>query len=131
MSNVSFVLTLAARPESAPLVRHVLGGAIEVWPVSDALLHDIQIAVTEACTNVIRHAYPKNGDGLLEVEGDVDDGRVVIAVRDNGEGMAPHPASEGLGLGLPLMGALTERLSFHRTPEGAHEVRMTFPPEPG
>lgn len=123
----TFALTLPARPESAGIVRHVLGGVVPTWPVGDALLHDMRVAVTEACANVVKHAYADAPAGLLEVTGDLVDGHVVIAVRDNGPGVRPRAGGDGLGLGLPLMAALTDSLEFRRAGDGAHEVQMTFP----
>lgn len=126
-----FALSLPARPESVTVVRHVLGGVGGVWPVDAALLDDLQIAVTEACTNVVTHAYLDRPVGALEVRGDVVDGRVVIAVRDHGPGIVPRPESSGLGLGLPLIAALADHVWTGRADDGAHEVRMTFPPVAG
>lgn len=122
-----FTLSLPARAESVTVVRHVLGGVIGIWPVDGELLDDIQIAVTEACANVVIHAYRDRPPGTLDVAGDVVDGHVVVTVVDNGPGMIPRPDATGLGMGLPLMGALTDHLQIGHVEDGTHEVRMTFP----
>lgn len=124
----AFTLALPARPESLTVIRHVLGGVGDAWPVDRELLDDIRIAVTEACGHVVMHVGEGElTPGMLEVRGDLDDGQVVMVVRDHGQGGSPRPGSAGLGLGLPLIGALTTRLEVGQAPDGVHEVRMTFP----
>lgn len=126
----AFMLTLPAHPDSLTCVRHVLEGLADQWPVSRAELDDIQIATIEACTNVVLHAYHDLPTGLLEVRAGMEDGRPVVAVRDHGAGIVPRADSVGLGVGLSLIGALTEGLRIGRADDGAHEVRMSFhPPE--
>jgi anti-sigma regulatory factor (Ser/Thr protein kinase) len=52
-------ITLPARAENVAVVRHAVGGLGEVLEVDDQMLSDIKLAVTEACTNVVVHAYPQ------------------------------------------------------------------------
>jgi anti-sigma regulatory factor (Ser/Thr protein kinase) len=130
MDPTSFGLTLPATPSSVSVVRFLFGGVQPMWPVSDLLMHDIQIAVSEACTNVVKHAYDAGTAGILEVNAGLDDGAVVVRVRDNGPGlgtaMAPPMATGGLGVGLALIAALATRMEIGHGPDGAHEVAMTF-----
>lgn len=126
----AFAISLPARPESVTVVRHVIAGVADVWTVTRELLDDVQIAVGEACANVVTHAYRDRGPGSLEVRGSTVDGRIVVAVRDNGPGITPRTDSPGIGMGLPLMGALTERLETGFADDGAHEVRLYFPAVP-
>jgi serine/threonine-protein kinase RsbW len=92
--------------------------------VSTARSGDIQLAVTEACANVVRHAYPDApGDVLCECEATEDE--VVIRVSDWGVGWDRPSAQPGLGLGIPLI----ERLSDHAThshSQGITLVEMRF-----
>lgn len=126
----TFALTLPARPESLTVVRHVLGGITESWPVSAELLDDVKIAVTEACASAITHGPDGQAPGLVEVAGSHDDGHLVVSVRSAGPGLsAPYDDSD-LGLALPLIGALTETVELGRSADGRHEVRMVFPAEP-
>ena len=122
-------LTLPARPENVAVVRHVLGAFAEALQLPDPVIEDMRLAVTEACTNVVVHAYP-DGDGPMEIAAAIQDGRLAISVRDEGRGMLPRPDSPGLGLGLPLIATLAETLELGRGEDDRTEVRMTFRLEP-
>src|SRR3954454_9425207 len=118
-------LTLPARAENVAVVRHAIGGLGEALDVDDQTLSDVKLAVTEACTNTVVHAYPE-GEGPLEVLAYLREGRLMIVVRDEGLGIVPRTDSPGLGLGLPITAMLAESLELG-TDEGERtEVRMTF-----
>jgi anti-sigma regulatory factor (Ser/Thr protein kinase) len=120
------VLTLPARAENVAVVRHAFGGLADVMDVADQTLSDIKLAVTEACTNVVVHAYPGRDDGPLGVRATVDDSTLTVVVSDHGRGIVPRPDSPGLGLGLPLIATLAESLELGTGPADETEVRMTF-----
>jgi anti-sigma regulatory factor (Ser/Thr protein kinase) len=120
------VLTLPARAENVAVVRHAFGGLGDVMDVPDQTLSDIKLAVTEACTNVVVHAYPGRDDGPLGVTATVDEGSLTVVVSDYGRGIVPRPDSPGLGLGLPLIATLAESLELGTGPDDETEVRMTF-----
>ena len=119
------VLSLPARAENVAVVRHAFGGLAEALDVPDQLLSDIKLAVTEACTNVVIHAYPE-GEGPMEVRAVLGDDELSVVVRDEGRGVVPRADSPGLGLGLPLIATLSESLELGTGPDEATEVRMTF-----
>jgi serine/threonine-protein kinase RsbW len=125
MGAPDLVLTLPARAENVAVVRHAFGGLGDALDIEEQVLADVKLAVTEACTNVVVHAY-SGGDGPLEIAASVRDGRLSIAVRDEGRGMLPRPDSPGLGLGLPLIATLAETLELGRSGDDRTEVRMTF-----
>jgi serine/threonine-protein kinase RsbW len=118
-------LTLPARPENVAVVRHAIGGLGEALELRDQKLSDIKLAVTEACTNTVVHAYGAGG-GPLEIAAYLRDGRLLIVVRDEGRGIVPRTDSPGLGLGLPLIATLAEALELGSDDEQRTEVRMTF-----
>jgi anti-sigma regulatory factor (Ser/Thr protein kinase) len=120
------VLTLPARAENVAVVRHAFGGLGDVMEVADQTLSDIKLAVTEACTNVVVHAYPGRDDGPLGVRATVDEGSLTVVVSDQGRGIVPRADSPGLGLGLPLIATLAESLELGTGPDDETEVRMTF-----
>jgi anti-sigma regulatory factor (Ser/Thr protein kinase) len=119
-------LLLPARPENVAIVRHALGALGEVLEVDAQTLSDIRLAVTEACTNVVVHAYPDGSEGPLEVLATLAGEELTVVVRDEGEGITPRPDSPGLGLGLPLIASLAEKVQLGHDAQKRTEVRMTF-----
>lgn len=119
-------LKLPARAENVAVVRHAFGGFAEALRVDEQTLADIKLAVTEACTNVVIHAYDDDEDGDLEVDASIDDRRLTVVIRDRGRGIVPRPDSPGLGLGLPLIATLAESLELGKDGDDQTEVRMTF-----
>ncbi len=121
-----FELKLPAFAENVAVVRHAIGGLAEVRVIDEQTLADIKLAITEACTNVVIHAYEDGEHGLLELDASVDDECLAVVVRDNGRGIVPRPDSPGLGLGLPLIATLAETLEIGTDDVDHTEVRMTF-----
>jgi serine/threonine-protein kinase RsbW len=119
-------LALAARAENIAIVRHALGGLGEAFAMSERKLSDVRLAVTEACANVVVHAYPEGREGPMEIVANMDGSRLTVLVRDWGRGIRPRPDSPGLGLGLSLIAALAEQVQLGHSREEHTEVRMTF-----
>jgi anti-sigma regulatory factor (Ser/Thr protein kinase) len=124
-----FQLTLPARAENVAVVRHAFGGLGDAFDVPDHALADVKLAVTEACTNVVVHAYP-DGDGPMAISAGLSDTALVVVVADEGRGILPRPDSPGLGLGLPLIATLATSLELGTNDRDETEVRMTFELEP-
>jgi serine/threonine-protein kinase RsbW len=120
-------LELPARAANIAVVRHAFGALGEAFAVDEETLSNIRLAVTEACTNVVVHAYPDDHEGPLEVHATLRDEKLEVVVRDKGLGIAPRADSTGLGLGLPLIASLTESVQLGRGEDERTEVRMTFP----
>src|SRR4051794_4962377 len=118
-------LTLPARPENVAVARHAIGGFADVLEVPDQTLADVKLAVTEACTNVVVHAYP-DGEGPMAVSAGLYDGALTVVVADEGRGILPRPDSPGLGLGLPLIATLASSLELGTNDRDETEVRMIF-----
>jgi serine/threonine-protein kinase RsbW len=124
-------LTLPARPEGVAVVRQALAGMADALDVDVTVLADMKMAVSEACTNVVVHAYADgDGDGVLEVDMLAAEEALTIRVRDYGSGIQPHPQPArdvpALGLGLPLIAALTDAFELQGSSGQGTEVRMTF-----
>jgi serine/threonine-protein kinase RsbW len=118
-------LSLPARAENVAVVRHAVGGLGDVLEIDDQVLSDIKLAVTEACTNVVVHAYP-DGEGPMGLRASVAADHVAIVIHDQGRGIVPRADSPGLGLGLPLIATLAESLELGTSDDEQTEVRMTF-----
>lgn len=107
-------------------VRHAVVSFAQACGISKAVRDDIALAVSEACANVVMHAYVDAASpGVLTVTSEHVDGEFVVAVRDEGRGMRARRESPGLGLGLPLVGRLSQRIEINGNGAGT-EVRMTF-----
>ncbi len=90
---------------------------------------DLKMALSEAMTNVVVHAYDEGNPGTVDISVAVDvPGReVTVVVADHGLGMNPRADSPGMGLGLPLIGNLASELQIAPAPSGrGTEVRMRF-----
>jgi anti-sigma regulatory factor (Ser/Thr protein kinase) len=122
------LLTMPARPEGVGVVRQALAGMADALDFEAAVLADMKMAVTEACTNVVVHAY-EDDEGTLEVEMIAREEGLTIVVRDHGSGIQPRPARSeppALGLGLPLIAALSDAFELRGSAGHGTEVRMTF-----
>lgn len=119
-------LELTSRPEAARLVRSMSTAAGEALGFDPELLSDVNTAVTEACNNVILHAY-SGGPGPLTVELSARADGVEVRVCDQGSGIRRTvPDGDGLKVGLALMSAVADRCEFINVPDGGTEVRMSF-----
>jgi serine/threonine-protein kinase RsbW len=119
-------LTLPARPENVAVVRHVLGAFAEALQLPDSVIEDMRLAVTEACTNVVRHAYADGEPGPVEILIRPVDDMLQVIVTDKGCGLGPSADSSGPGLGLPLIAALTHSLEIEPAPPSGSRLRMSF-----
>jgi anti-sigma regulatory factor (Ser/Thr protein kinase) len=121
-------LDLLNKPENVLLVRETLTGVAEAIDLDGGDLSDIRTAVTEACNNVVLHAY-EGDEGPLEVEVMLGEVTLEVLVRDHGVGLASGAVREEAepGIGLPVIEALSDRVEFADADGGAGtEVRMSF-----
>ena len=130
----------AAAPSEMDLVRrapaeaHQIAGMrtavvtlADACGMTEAARADIALAVSEACTNVVMHAYiDAPAPGPLTVEASHRDSELVVAVRDEGRGMLPRTDSPGLGLGLSLIGRLSHRVEIGQNGARGTDLRLTF-----
>jgi serine/threonine-protein kinase RsbW len=120
-------LRLESRPQTLTIVRGMLGGVAELLAIDPELLDDLKTSVSEACNNVVLHAY--GGDpGPMEVGLFIADDRIRVTVTDRGVGMVAPPATAdaGQGIGLSVIRALTESVRFASAPNDGTEVQMDF-----
>jgi serine/threonine-protein kinase RsbW len=116
-------LTIPARPEYITLCRLALTGIGRLRELSDELLADLKLALTEAASNSVRHAY--GGEvGVVEISYELLPDRLVIEVTDDGGGFdplepvgAPDDLSEG-GLGIAIIRAIADEVEIGAQPDG-------------
>jgi serine/threonine-protein kinase RsbW len=95
--------------------------------VPEAKTDAIALAVSEAATNVVMHAYRHRADpGTFTLELDLEGGCLIIDVRDDGVGMAPRDDSPGMGFGLPIIAQVTDGHAFVPTDGGGAWLSMRF-----
>jgi serine/threonine-protein kinase RsbW len=128
-------LKVKAILENVPRVTHIVAQAASNAGFGDQALYQIELAVDEACANVVEHAYPEGESGEMEVSCYLDALRFVIRVRDWGPGFEPGAVDEpdvlapleerGLGgLGLFLVRQVMDDMHFRFDPEQGNELLM-------
>jgi serine/threonine-protein kinase RsbW len=128
VSEPEVVLHMPALAEGVGVVRQALAGMADALDFDSVTLADMKMAVTEACTNVVVHAYEED-TGRLEVQMLAGDEDLTIVVRDHGAGIHPRSSrreTPALGLGLPLIAALSDSFELRGGAGQGTEVRMTF-----
>jgi stage II sporulation protein AB (anti-sigma F factor) len=114
-----------ATPAAVPGVRRAVVDFAELHGVGVG--PDVALAVSEAITNAVLHAYRDGVAGEVRVVACAEPTRLVVVVRDYGCGMKPNPDSPGLGLGLAVIGRLATELNIERPDEGGGtRLRMCF-----
>lgn len=119
-------LNLSASAEQVVLVRAIVGALAHSLGLPDGRIHDVRLAVTEACTNVVRHAYDNDETGRLDVSAEIAEDTLTVIVADEGTGLRPRVETGPGGLGLPLMAALAERCEFGENEGRGTTVRLSF-----
>jgi serine/threonine-protein kinase RsbW len=124
-------LTIPARPEYITLGRLALTALAGVRPVSDETLYDLKLALTEACTNSVRHAYENGREGNVEIVYELQPDRLVIEVGDEGGGFEPIEDGNGHdgeleegGLGIEIIRALADEVEIGPREDGGSRLRF-------
>lgn len=123
-------LKIPARAEYITLCRLALTGIARLRSMSDEVVADLKLALTEAASNSVRHAYGEQNVGVVEISYELLPDRLVIEVTDDGEGFDPAPADEpeGLsegGLGIAIIRAIADDVEIGRQP-GGRGSRLRF-----
>ncbi len=123
-------LTIPAEPRWLALSRLVLSGLCGLGPVDDETLADLKLAVTEACSNSVRHAYGENGGvGLVSIRYELSPRALAVEVADAGQGfsfdrpvpeLSPQPDEELREdeMGLAIIHALVDEVEIGAGPDG-------------
>jgi anti-sigma regulatory factor (Ser/Thr protein kinase) len=119
--------TVAATPEQIAVLRTEVTDYAQRVGVADGRLGDIRLAVSEAATNAVLHAYRDRDPGQIRVDARVtDDGCLRIVVEDDGFGPLPRPDSPGLGLGLPTIASVADAVELSAGKAAGAKLSMTF-----
>lgn len=115
--------TLPGDIESIPKARHAM---VELARRFRCDPDNVAVAVTEAVSNAILHGYRDGTTGQIHLVGTNEGSELVVTVADDGVGMSPNPASEGLHMGMVLIAATTSSVDYATTGPGVR-VTMRFP----
>jgi serine/threonine-protein kinase RsbW len=124
-------LTIPARPEYITLSRLALSGLARVRAFSEDTLADLKLALTEACSNSVRHAYD-NAEGHVDISFELLDDRLIVEVADDGSGFKPAAGERALedeliegGLGIAIIRSIADEVEFGDGP-GGRGSRLRF-----
>ena len=122
--GVTVRLTIPARAEYITLCRLALTGIGRLRELSDELLADLKLALTEATSNSVRHAYADSDVGVVQISYELLPDRLVIEVTDEGEGFDPGAPTESAdelsegGLGIAIIRAIADEVEIGTQPDG-------------
>lgn len=118
-------LSIPARAEYIALCRLALAGLTHVRPFDAEALADLKLALTEACSNSIRHAYDDGREGVVDIRYELNGEQLAVEVADEGAGFPPEqpdgepPARDEGGLGIAIIRALTDELAIESHERGS------------
>jgi serine/threonine-protein kinase RsbW len=117
-------LTIPARAEFVALCRLALTGLARTRALKPEVVADLKLALTEACSNSVRHAYKDGREGIVEIRYELGPDRIQVEVADDGYGFdpalirrPPEEIDEG-GLGIAIIRAVTDELDIAVGPDG-------------
>jgi serine/threonine-protein kinase RsbW len=117
-------LTIPARAEFVALCRLALTGLARTRALKPEVVADLKLALTEACSNSVRHAYKDGREGIVEIRYELGPDRIQVDVADDGYGFdpalvqrPPEEIDEG-GLGIAIIRAVTDELDIAAGPDG-------------
>jgi serine/threonine-protein kinase RsbW len=122
-------LRLDARADSVPIARAAIARVCTELGLTADITDRVQLAVCEACTNVVQHAYGDPEGNTYSVDAAVDRGALLVVVRDTGRGISsPADATEApsLGLGLQMIARLAISTDVAALPGYGTRVAMRF-----
>jgi serine/threonine-protein kinase RsbW len=122
---IAFDARYPGTPRGVSVLRRAMAGLAKDCGMDAEGIADVRLAVTEAATNAVIHAYAET-EGELRVTAAMHDGELTIVIGDTGPGLVERQNSPGLGLGLALIAKVVERLKIISRP-GSTEIHMAFP----
>jgi anti-sigma regulatory factor (Ser/Thr protein kinase) len=119
--------TVRATADQVAVLRRAVTDYAQCAGLADGRLGDVRLAVSEAVTNAVLHAYRDRDPGEIRVEAVVqDDGCLAIVVEDDGFGPLPRPDSPGLGLGLPTIASVADAVELSAGNAAGARLSMRF-----
>jgi serine/threonine-protein kinase RsbW len=124
--DASFRRSFPADRGAPGQARRTVSDFLGRYGADPATLSDVLLAVSEVVTNCVVHGYREQPGGRVAIEAHRSGDRLLLSVADYGRGMAPRLDSPGLGLGLPLVGRIADRVDISAPDGGGTVVSMSF-----
>lgn len=122
--------SMVAVAASVPVLRGEIAQFAAGAGVREPLLSSVKLAVSEAVTNAVLHAYVGGPPGAVHIAAWLEEDCLRVEVADDGGGMMPRLDSPGLGVGLPFIADTADTLDISSSPDGGARLRMTFALQP-
>lgn len=129
-------LLIKSRTENLTTVREFVSSAVEEVNIPQDIAGDIVLAVDEACTNIIKHAYKFIPDGDITIKLKYSDKKITVEITDHGAPFSPDnvPTPDLKkyfeekrvgGLGMYLMKSLMDDVHYKSVPGKYNQVLLT------
>jgi len=122
---VPFEATVPGTPLGVRALRREISGIAEECGMDATGVADVQLAVTEAATNAVMHAYATT-TGDVTVTAAVHEGELAIVIADTGGGLVERSDSPGLGVGLSIIATVADEMRITSN-AGGTKIHMSFP----
>lgn len=130
----NLLIRLPAQPDNVAVIREAVGKRAQILGADRRVVDDLRTVVSEACNNVVLHAYPEDArERPLEVTLRQEDDGLRLIVRDEGLGIQPPPTDKPLGLrmGLLLVGAISSCFQLRSRRGQGTELALRIPLQGG
>jgi len=129
-------LLVKSRTENLTTVREFVNSAVGEVSIPQDIAGDIVLAVDEACTNIIKHAYQYSPDGDIKIKLTYSDKKIVVEITDHGASFHPDAVPKPDlkkyfeekrvgGLGMYLMKSLMDDIHYKSIPGKFNQVLLT------
>ena len=134
LKNKNFIIL--SRTENLSAVRDFIASSARSAGILEADVENIMLAVDEACSNIIKHAYKSDPDGEIKIKVDYTDDKFIVTVQDEGLSFEPDRVPEPDlqkyyrqrkvgGLGMYLMKSLMDEVEYISVPGKYNRVLLT------
>jgi serine/threonine-protein kinase RsbW len=131
VSTTCLELSLPAVPSSVRKARNAVAQAVVDLAAGERVADDVRLCVSEAVSNVVRHAYGGPARGEVEIFVEREEDGIEVVVRDTGRGMSRSlRAAKAGGYGIKIIDRLARRVTITSKPRAGTELRMLFDLDP-
>ena len=117
--------TFPGTPAGVGEIRQRVADVARRAGLDERRIDDVRLATSEAASNAVVHAYRDGPTGEIRVSVEVQAEELLIVIADDGPGMVPRPDSPGLGLGLPVITTVSDRMEVV-SEHGGTELHIAF-----